>query len=1681
MIWIELHGRLMAEAFERVLGRPEQGAMAFVRCLPPEVVEALAGDCQDFAPKDWLVRRVADVDDAARRTITADRAVELREAPPQPVLLLVDPTRAGAGMDGIYNATREINEATLFKEASKLALQTITRRLSAENRRYADRAVKKAQGQGRRHSVSPWQAFDFFVRVAAEQRHPGSLLHLLGLWPEDGNQEDGLDISRLFVDRLVGPAVAARTPAQRIAALKLVEPTDSQLADLERFLRIAATKPLLTAMAELADKPQLWVGSLRLETADQQLRRIKLESWRNPKSGKIAAWTGLKETDNPDEPPHLVLDPKAAETGSYSKLEIHWKAEPTGLEKGAVEYRVAIVSDMDEELVSRELPHSGKTVEKCRFSDDDFSMLNEDAIVSAKAIVSVLGNEGVEAQETEEFKILFGPVKERESPGVGKKVRTASEGFIELDDREQVTASSTPHQPLTIDSRNYVLVRTTERSKAYRVYCPPLIQEVTRDWAAGDGAVGRWRVRVRAAGDRTGAPEFVPFAPPTEDPRRNVWDRVVAASRNLSKRFVAFGCVGHVYDDKSPIYETVKEYLLAWAALLEDADPVLALANTVEIQSLSGRTIGLIVLPSHPLRVAWHIAYDNLVLHAKFVEGRTPKDIRKEFEVLDGAVFPAFLPGLQPGRAFVFGDTLGFHAVGMIPDSDTEPKAAVAILARALGESESLDSVPTVGRQSAHVLGDEIRKYLECHDTSRFLRIHALRAGDGLTVARSLGRVQQRYERLADDEQDDEPESNTPAFVLELYPSPEQRGIAGRFIAETREKRRSGAGTVAEDDRWMLESLSLPGGINVPRLRWARKETEPTTAAHLAVAFDTFESRVVADEQATGATTGPFIAFGLLSFFARQYASLPAPVWRSFVPDTTSGEKHPSDRFHTERLVRVQQVIQRCVARHLSSEACRCVLKTEISPEKAHSLRELHGLCDWVITLDRNAGIEYFDSPRDNREIYDAYVIDCVPEREDLGCLQLITSTSNLDEVRKLLDGALDQMGLSHSRRNAEFLMEHVKALSGRLAIRLTGQRAPTSELIALAMSHANCWDAEEDTDCWTTLRSGFLIPVDDVRDLLPPLSAADGQDREAGTRPDLIHVSLTARRGMTFRFVEVKYRRHLRTARSPETLETIRRQVESLRGRWEDWYSEDVCSSFRAIRRAKLARVLHFYAAKARRHADDERQTGLSADAYAAITAEIDRMIEKGGDYSFAQLDRPDRGWVFCPEYAGVKPLEISPGDWGTRVFLFGPRLMPDTPLPRDPVDTVDVPAPCHIESPEDLRPATPQAVGDGVGGDDRSMAHLSQADAGSGNRAEDDGTTTIETTQVVETSVCLGTDLFSGAEVVWPLTLRGNPHLLIAGLPGMGKTTCLINLCRQMMEFGIRPILFSYHEDIDQRLGSLLPSIRFLDFSGLGFNPLQVIDRQSRMSYLDVAGALRDIFVAIFPELGDIQGESIRNAIKQSFIEKGWDDPQASLSELQEPEFRRFLEILRATPKPDRGLRSLLGRLDELADYGFFNLAESYDSLWESDQPLVIRIHRTQNDNLQKAFASLVFYKLYQDMFRRGIQQRVTHAVIFDEAHRAARLSLIPTMAKECRKYGISLVLASQEARDFHVSLFSAIANYLVLRVTEADAKALVRNVASSDQERALIDKIKQMERFKALYFCEQRKKPSFVALRP
>lgn len=1686
MTWTNLHAELAAKSFEDVLGRTNAGTMAYVRCFTPDVVEFLASN-PSFAPAGWNVYRISNSADESQRTITADQAVEFRETKEQSTLLLVDTEKAGAGMDGIYSATKEIDETTFFKKALSLAGRAITRHHSKNLRRDAEVAIKRARGIGGIHSISPWTKFDFLVMVASGQKTPGELLYMLGLWPirpdEHIEMDKALVVSRIFVERLLSGSIARLSPSQRIKSLNLLA-TNEQLLDLENFLRRASTQPTIDALKELAQKPQLWINSLQLVSDAESVLSIELRPWRTGR-GRIARWSGLvPDNSDPANPPLFIMDPDAESSRQFSKLKVQWQVQPTTLAKGSTQYRVQIVTDMEEEIASREVTHSAKQYETCYFTNDDFILLDEDALVAAKIIVTLIGNDDI-TEESEEFIIKFGEAPSQEPSSAATKVRTLVEGAIELHSWEDVTEMVSAGKQLPEDTKGFVLLRTTSPRKGFKVFRPPLIRQIEEQWLAENGAIGRWRVRVRASGEQASLPEFVPmtehFAEGASD---NILGRVQTASRRFAELLAVSSAVARIYDERSTSFNLVKEYLLAWATVLEEGKPILALANTAEVQTLSGKTIGLIVLPNHPLRVAWHTAYDNLALYTTFVHNESPQNVRNEFKLLDGSAFPAFLPGITEGTSFVFADTLGFHSVGMVLDNDNEPKAAVAILSKAMSGSSSAESSPTVGQQSAAILGKELNKYLESHYMPQPLHVQALRPGDGLTVARALGHVHDKFKPSNSDEDETNTDLLIPSFVLELYPSSKQRGLAGRFIAEVREKRRRGTGVVAEQDRWMLNSLTFPGGISRPLLRWARKDILiPESPAHIAIAFDTFESRVKVTKPLP--SSRPFFAYGLLSFFERTYHNQPIPHWYSAISTPTMGEKHPSDRVHTDRLIRIQKAIEKAVAGHLGDNFKLPALYTSISNEKSKSLRQLHECSDWVITLDRGAGVEYFDSPRDNQAIYDAYIIDAVPEREDLGTLQLITSTSNLDEVQNLLNTTLNQMGLSHSPRNTQFLMENLKAISGRLVMRLAGQHSPDSELIALALSHANCRVANLDDPCWLSLEHGFLIPADDVIDLIPPLTnntKAGSQKSEdslgSQVRPDLIYVSVGRRKGITVQFIEVKYRRHLRSARTPELLKQIDKQTQALRRRWKDWYASEATSApLRALRKAKLARVLRFYADKAHRH-------HLPDNQYHSLIKEIDRWMSDDRDNSFLQDTLRDKGWVFCPDHANDTPLEISPEGWETQIFLFGPAQLSELRAPYINKNVSDD-SRINTEATEDnardkqevMTSLPTNVVSDPyeIPSEDanRQIAQISQHLS-----AHTDPP--IISGNFSEPRIVLGNDLISKQQANWTLTEKGNPHLLIAGLPGMGKTTCLLNISIQMLNAGVLPIIFSYHQDIDERLEKYVGSVRYIDYRGLGFNPLQVYDRNSFMPYLDVAGTMRDIFTSIYPELGDVQGERIRSAIKESFIELGWGNPSIDTSALREPSFKRFFEILKSDTKPDHGLKTLLARLTELDDYGFFNALETSQSLWEGDKPTVIRIHTTQNDTLQRAFASLVFYRLYKDMFHRGTQSRITHSIIFDEAHRAARLALLPTMAKESRKYGISLVVASQEAKDFHSSLFSAIANYLVLKLTDADAKALVKNVASSHQEKILINKIKLMDKFKALYFCEGKKKPSQIALR-
>jgi hypothetical protein len=788
----------------------------------------------------------------------------------------------------------------------------------------------------------------------------------------------------------------------------------------------------------------------------------------------------------------------------------------------------------------------------------------------------------------------------------------------------------------------------------------------------------------------------------------------------------------------------------------------------------------------------------------------------------------------------------------------------------------------------------------------------------------------------------------------------------------------------------------------------------------------------------------------------------------SFIPPSPDGERHPVTGILTKRQVGLHAQILRATARHLGGGTDDWpVLVTDVSAEQADLLQDLHGLCDWVVTADRNAGIEYFDSPRDLPRVYDSYIIDCVPERDDLGFMQLITSTSSFDEVVNLLDGALGEMGLSASPRNCAYLLEALKAVSGRLALRLAGTGSAAQEMIAVALTQRHCARATSDDAAWLPLSEGFLVPLDDVPELFrEPGKAVDGGEQRA----DLLYVSATKRGGLRLVFVEVKFRRYLKTARSPELAQGIERQIAASCLRWDQLFGTRTSALEQTINRAWLARILRFYARKGRRH-------GLSDEAFGAAMREIDRMVRRDSDLP-GQLDIKRLGYVFCPEFAARQPARLEHGGEAD-LWLFGPDILPEPRgLAPDEVFTADglgVVSSTHGHASEsgDMPSEMPVGEASRTGTETLTDAAGSKAEAVKPSSMEDVSEGSLDNAVgTAEATVLLGHRDPGGDPAIWRASIRANPHLMILGLPGMGKTTSLINICLQLKIQGVTPIVFSYHQDIDEKLAAELSDPPLVvRYAGLGFNPMEVVG-DNPLAYLDNVGMLRDIFSAVFPDLGDVQLGRLREALKHSYLDRGWSPGQRG----EVPAFSTFLDRLRAEEKPDRGL---LTRLNELDDYGLFGAGSGAPTLLDQNRLALIEVHGTQNEQLQRAFATFVLYNLYQNMFRRGPQGRITHAVVFDEAHKAARLKLIPTMVKECRKYGIAFVVASQEAKDFDPSLFTAVANYLALRLNETDAKLMAKSFAVSEKVGLYTDRIKQMPKYKAMYYGEGLRLPVTVAL--
>ena len=338
-----------------------------------------------------------------------------REGKGAATLLLVDTSRAGAGMDGIYGATREIGEVELFKVALELAQES----LPHEYKSFAKKALKMAGWGTRRRPLAPWAALTYLCRASEDTCQLGAALPVIGLWPiaiEGKPNEADLDKSQSLVERLIPTQNSRISPEQRAAALKLGDTETAREAALASLLRDIDSLPRLDALERVAQVPGLLLNRMNPGLFDEQLlNAIEWLPWRG-KTKKPGAWSGLRETD--DGRLELRLSPNIDDPATRARLEVRWKSDPDTLAKGVVDYLVQVISGLDV-LADKTVTHNGKSPQKAIFTQDDFDELDEDVRFEAQATIRALGDSPCEAS-SEDFVLCFGETDKPAKSSAGK-------------------------------------------------------------------------------------------------------------------------------------------------------------------------------------------------------------------------------------------------------------------------------------------------------------------------------------------------------------------------------------------------------------------------------------------------------------------------------------------------------------------------------------------------------------------------------------------------------------------------------------------------------------------------------------------------------------------------------------------------------------------------------------------------------------------------------------------------------------------------------------------------------------------------------------------------------------------------------------------------------------------------------------------------------------------------------------------------------------------------------------------------------------------------------------------------------------------------------------------------------------------------------------------------------------
>lgn len=289
----------------------------------------------------------------------------------------------------------------------------------------------------------------------------------------------------------------------------------------------------------------------------------------------------------------------------------------------------------------------------------------------------------------------------------------------------------------------------------------------------------------------------------------------------------------------------------------------------------------------------------------------------------------------------------------------------------------------------------------------------------------------------------------------------------------------------------------------------------------------------------------------------------------------------------------------------------------------------------------------------------------------------------------------------------------------------------------------------------------------------------------------------------------------------------------------------------------------------------------------------------------------------------------------------------------------------------------------------------------------------------------------------IKWYPQKEVNPHLLISGCSGSGKTETLKVICHELKRQNIPLLIFDFHND-------------FLSFADIVINeknvkmhPLQILPGEKP---LDVVYKVSSILKNTFGSITDVQEGTIREAMKQFYFASGIKDLRIPLSEkiILLP-FADFINYIEKASADQRTKGSLKVKLDILFDYELFDAHSDsidFDSLLSNIT--IFQLKNAPSDDVKRTVTELMLNKLIQYSYHLEQSNDIRLFCIIDEAHRMVYPgSPLDTLFREARKYGIGVILASQRATDFNETILANASSIISLKQNlKKDARHIAKN---------------------------------------